>query len=313
MKKALYLIVLVIGICLLLIACSNDSGSSESADQSMDYDSSEAKAESPNLSNEMESEIASDESSDESNKEESNSSNAKESAKDRKIVYTANLAIEVKDIQQSLNHIQTKVSDYGGYIVESTMDKGQEDDMASGSITVRIPQDQFREFIQLVEDGSSKVIENSISGQDVTEEYVDLESRLKSKRVVEERLLSFMEKAEKTEDLLTISNDLATVQEEIEQVLGRMKYLDNRAELATLTIHIQENNVTLTTMNNQDLNTWEQTKQQFVKSINMLVSFFSSLFVFLVGNLPVLLLLGGLGVVFLLIVKKKMNHRQNDS
>src|SRR5690606_12068557 len=125
-------------------------------------------------------------------------------------------------------------------------------------ITVRIPQDQFREFIQLVEDGSSKVLESSISGQDVTEEYVDLESRLKSKRVVEERLLAFMEKAEKTEDLLTISNDLAIVQEDIEEVLGRMKYLENRTNLATVTIHIQENNVTLSTINNEELNTWEQ-------------------------------------------------------
>jgi hypothetical protein len=171
-------------------------------------------------------------------------------------------------------------------------------------MTVRIPQKQFTEFIKIVEQGSSKVLENTTSGQDATEEYIDLESRLTSKRVVEERLLSFMDQAKKTEDLLKISNDLADVQEEIEKITGQMNYLENKSDLATINIYIQEANVSLTGTGKDDLNTWEQTKQQFMKSINFLITAFSSLFIFLIGNVPVILLIGIVILGILLIVRK---------
>jgi hypothetical protein len=305
-RKAL-MVILVGFLSIWMVACSNDSESGEAA---ADYDVSEEKAESSDFSNSADNDRAEEESDGEFQESDSSDQTAKNV--NRKIIYTAKLDIVVKNYQHTLNHIQTQVADYGGYIVESNMSKSEGDETTNGYITVRIPQEEFREFIQLVEEGSSNVLESSISGQDVTEEYVDLESRLKSKRVVEERLLSFMEKAEKTEDLLTISNDLASVQEEIEEIMGRMKYLDNRAELATVTIHIQENNVSLTTMSDKDLNSWDQTKQQFVKSINMLLSFFSSLFIFLVGNLPVLLLLGVIGVLTYWIVQKLRRSRKID-
>src|SRR5690625_5914174 len=165
------------------------------------------------------------------------------------------------------------------------MYEDQENESKHGQITVRIPQEKFQEFIKLVEEGSYKVLESSTSGQDVTEEYVDLESRLKSKRVVEERLISFMEQAEKTEDLLKISNDLAEVQEQIEELTGRMKYLQNKSDLATVTIYIQESNVELSGTGKDKLNTWEETEQQFMKSINFLIITFSSLFIFFVEGL----------------------------
>ncbi len=89
------------------------------------------------------------------------------------------------------------------------------------------------------------MLQRNISGDDVTEEYVDLESRLKSKRVVEERLISFMNNAEKTEDLLKISEDLAEVQEEIETIEGRKKFLENQTSLSTIIITLYENKVTV--------------------------------------------------------------------
>src|SRR5690606_37225471 len=143
--------------------------------------------------------------------------------RDRFIIYHANLSIEVKNYDEAVNEIESQAASKGGYVVESTM-HGRGDDRRTGYITLRIPQEHFPSFLQFMEEGSFKVLDSNISGEDVTEEYVDLESRLKSKRVVEERLLAFMEEAEKTEDLLTISNDLATVQQDIEEVLGRMKY-----------------------------------------------------------------------------------------
>ncbi|RYG71971.1 DUF4349 domain-containing protein [Lentibacillus lipolyticus] len=229
---------------------------------------------------------------------------------DRKVIYNANLHIEVKNYEKTAADIREEVSERDGYIVESSMHGDSEDGARSGQLTARVPQEHFQEFIELVEDGSKQVVNSSISGKDVTEEYVDLESRLESKRVVEKRLSSFMEQAEKTEDLLKISEDLAKVQKEIEQITGRMNYLQNKVDLATVTIRMEEKNVTITS--EDDLNTWEQTKQQFMKSINFLLSAFSGLVVFIIGNLPVLIILGIVGAAVYWIIRKRMRDKRGE-
>lgn len=167
--------------------------------------------------------------------------------------------------------------------------------------------------MEVVEKGSTRVIDRVISGQDVTEEFVDLESRLKSKKQVEERLLEFMEDAEKTEDLLKISDDLARVQEEIETIVGRLNYLKDKTDFATVTIHIQEENVKLTSMNEGELNTWDEAKKQWMRSINFILTAFSGMFVFFVGNFPLFLLgLIFIGIGFIIWQKVRRKRRNED-
>lgn len=309
--RYIFRVIMIISISILITACSNEARDSESSSDQANLNTEEKSSqENSSVSSGAGDDAVSEDSG--SQERDATSQNGEASDVNRKIIYTANLRIEVKNYQKAINNIQNQVADRDGYIVESNMRGGSEDGSTNGQITARIPQEQFREFVQLVEEGSSEVLESSISGQDVTEEYIDLESRLKSKRVVEKRLLSFMEQAEKTEDLLTISDDLAKVQEEIEEITGRMNYLQNKADLATVTIHIQEKNVTISSINEEDLNTWEKTKQQFMKSINVLISAFSSLFVFFIGNLPVLLILGAAGLAIFFIIKRRKRSSRED-
>ncbi|WP_404451567.1 DUF4349 domain-containing protein [Virgibacillus necropolis] len=312
MKKILF-IMFMLSFGIFAAACSNEGKSSDSGDKaaSSTEESTAGKGEYANIGTGT-NDSANEQQDGKSHSEDANSNEEGNSHVNRKIIYTANLRIQVKNFQEVLNDIQTQVTNRGGYIVESNMYGDNEEGSTSGQITARIPQDQFREFITFVEKGSSKVLESSITGQDVTEEYIDLESRLKSKHVVEKRLLSFMKQAEKTEDLLTISEDLAKVQGEIEEITGQMKYLQNKADLATVTIQIEENNVKLSGISKDELNTWEKTKQQFLKSINFLISAFSGLFVFLIGNLPLFILLGCIGLITFLIVKKSRKDNQRD-
>ncbi|QTY18511.1 DUF4349 domain-containing protein [Virgibacillus pantothenticus] len=109
--------------------------------------------------------------------------------------------------------------------------------------------------------------------------------------------------------ILNISADLAKVQEEIEQITGRMNYLQNKADLATIHIEVRENDVSL---KNKDLNTWEATTQQFVKSTNFLLKMVSTIFVFIAGNIPIILLFGGLITLGWRIIKKwiKKNRKK---
>src|SRR5690625_5078504 len=152
-------------------------------------------------------------------------------------------------------------------------------------MTARIPEKHFQTFLNDTEEEAAEVLARNVSGQDVTEQYVDLESRLKSKRAVEERLLKFMTDAEKTEDLLKISKDLATVQEDVEVIVGKMNYLENQSAYSTIEISMHENRIVVPGLDNNDLDTWEKTKKQLATSLNFLLTAGSGLIVFFIGNL----------------------------
>lgn len=306
MKKILFII--FIGV-LVLSACSSD-------DASMNIESTSDEAGRVEMGFDggyTEEESAADYDRAEESDEAISDADVDQANTERKVIYTADLYVETNDYQQTLSDIQNETTKLGGYVVESTMyNHSGETSNRSGHIVVRIPQEDFDGFIALVESASDKVIEQNISGQDVTEEFVDLESRLTSKRTVEERLLSFMETAEETEDLLTISKDLSKVQEEIEVILGRMNYLQNKADYATVTISISEDNLTLSTISDDDLNTWEETQKQFKRSINSIIAAFSSIVIFVGGNLPVLAIIGIVALVGFLIIRKQTKKRAQE-
>ncbi|QFF97694.1 DUF4349 domain-containing protein [Psychrobacillus glaciei] len=223
---------------------------------------------------------------------------------ERMIIHKAIISTNVKNLANAQYNIEQKVKKYGGYIVESNVFQ-IDDQTSSGNMIVRIPEKHFDTFLSDTEEVASKVLERNVTGQDVTEQYVDLTSRIKSKRVVEERLLEFMKKAEKTEDLLKISSDLASVQEEIEVIVGKIKYLENQTSFSTVELTMYENRVIIPEIDNKDLNTLDKTKKQFVTSTNALLAAGSGVIVFLIGNLPVFLFLGVIAFVVYWIFKRR--------
>lgn len=222
----------------------------------------------------------------------------------RMIIHQARISTSVKDLKKAQHNMEQRVKDYGGYIVESNVYL-ESDETSSGKMIVRIPEKHFETFLSEAEVEASKVLEKNVTGQDVTEQYVDLSSRVKSKRAVEERLLAFMKDAEKTEDLLKISSDLAKVQEEIEVLVGKIKYLENQTSFSTIELTMFENRVIIPEIENKDLNTWEKTKKQLITSTNALLSIGSGIIVFIVGNLPVLILVTIIAVAVFWIIKKR--------
>ena len=227
------------------------------------------------------------------------------------VIYQADLQLRVKQFEKTVQILEEKVEKYGGYIAESNVNKEGKEQM-SGSIKIRIPQNHFQDFLHDAEGQAAEVVQRDILGQDVTEEYVDLSSRLKSKKVVEERLISFMKGAAKTEDLLKISSDLAAVQEEIEVIEGKMKFLENQTSLSTINITLYENKVIVPNLEKENLNTWEKTKKQFMKSTNGLLAALSGLVVFFIGNLPIIVIIAVIAILIFLYIKKikKGNSRE---
>lgn len=227
--------------------------------------------------------------------------------KDRKVIFNAFLNLRVDNFKKAQSSLEAKAESYGGYIVNSQTNNY--DDQLNGNMVFRIPDNHFQDFLHDSEGIAAEVTERQVTGNDVTEEYVDLESRLKSKRTVEARLLDFMKDAAKTEDLLKISEDLNRVQEEIEQLLGRIKYIDNQTAYSTVTINMMQNLVYVPKVDSTQLNTWEKTKKQFATSLNFLLVVFSGSVIFLAGNLPIFLIGGLLGWLFYFIYKRKKDKR----
>lgn len=221
----------------------------------------------------------------------------------RMIIHRADLQLNVKNLEKAQLTIEKKVSDYGGYIVESNVYRESEESISS-QLTVRIPEKYFQTFLTDAEGEAAEVLQRNVTGEDITEQYIDLESRVKSKRTVEERLLAFMGKAEKTEDLLKISADLSKVQEEIELIVGKMKYLENQTSFSTIQIGMYENRVIVPELDSKKLDTWEKTKKQLATSTNFIFAAGSGLIVLFFGNLPVLIFLLLVGIGIYLIVKR---------
>lgn len=281
---------------LLLSACSSDSDSksSENAKSKQDIASIE---------------MNNDQSS--GNQNETKEDRQQETkAQNRMVIYNASLNMEVKKLTEVQKKVSQLVNQTGGYIVQQNIYQNDEERQES-SLTARIPQEHFQSFLEKVKKLGIKIKDENISGEDVTEEYVDLNSRLKSKKLVEKRLTQFMNKAKDTKTLLQISNELAKVQEEIETIEGKIKYIENQTSLSTVTITLIENKVVVPGLENDKLNTWEKTKKQFMNSINFIISFFSGLFIFIIGYFPVILILGIIGAIITIVWKRMKKKSDN--
>lgn len=164
-------------------------------------------------------------------------------AMDRKIIRNADLALEVgapNDAQQKVGSIAESL---GGFVVTSesklrpTGDGAKQD--VEVTLVVRVPSQQFSTAVEQILALGSRVIQNKKTGEDVTEEFIDLEARIKTQKGLEEQFLEIMKRANKVEDALEVQRQIAEVRTEIEKLEGRKRFLANKASLSTITVALQ--------------------------------------------------------------------------
>lgn len=303
-KLKYLLLIFALAFAAILGACSSDShsGDGKKAGESMEQSSLADMGNSAGRTDNSSADMIEGE-----NNPETQAGNQSQSL-DRKIIRQAELHVRVKDFNEAQKILERKAEQFGGFIVNSTISRDG-DEQTSGTIMIRVPASNFEAFLHEAEGEAAEILERVVRGEDVTEQYVDLASRLKSKKAVEARLLEFMKNATKTDDLLQISSDLGEVQEEIEQLTGKMKYLENQASMSTITINLFENKLVAKGTTPSELNTWERTKKQFLSSTNFLLSFFSGLIVFIIGNLPVFVTLATIVLISFLFIKKVVKRK----
>jgi hypothetical protein len=161
---------------------------------------------------------------------------------ERLIIRDGSISMVVADTraaQQAIEEMVTEMADEGAYVVSSEEHGGVEGGSPHVAMSIRVPAARFDEAMDRLASLAVQVTTRNESGQDVTEEYVDLEARLESLEAARERLLEIMQDTRTTDELLKAEQQLTQREAEIESLKGRMQYLAQAARLARIWIELQ--------------------------------------------------------------------------
>lgn len=211
----------------------------------------------------------------------------------RKIVFTGQVDVVVEDMakaNQELNSLVAGIQQAGGYLAHQEL-AGVAGSHRIGTWTVRVPQPSFDKFLADVEK-LGELQRSSRDAQDVTEEYMDFEARLKNKQASEQRLLGHLEKTGDLKDTLEVERELSRVRGEVEQLQGRLNLLKNRTVLATVIITLHERlgftPATAPDFTTQASRTFDGSWQAFTAFLRFLALFFVAIVPWLCVVAPIL-------------------------
>ncbi len=156
------------------------------------------------------------------------------SVQKQKIIKTARLAFETKDITTTHKSILELANQNKGLVQNDN--SGKSYNRIFRNMVIRIPSENFQVFIEGISEGVSYFDQKDISRQDVSEEFVDLEARLKAKWELEKRYLELLKQAKNVKEMLEIERELSKIREEIEAKQGRLQFLQNRVSMSAVSL-----------------------------------------------------------------------------
>lgn len=221
----------------------------------------------------------------------------------RKWIITVNMDAETEDLDALLESVAVQIEALGGYVEDQRITNGSRYSTSryrSASMTVRIPAGDVDSFTQEVA-GVCNVVRSSKSLEDVTLTYVATESRMKALQTEEARLLELMEQAETMADLLEIEARLTDVRYELESVTSQLRTYDNLVDYATIYLGIDEVKE-YTPVEEETL--WQRISGGFVRSLKGLGETLLDLAVWLIVNLPYLVVFAGIVWVVIVIIRR---------
>jgi hypothetical protein len=162
---------------------------------------------------------------------------------ERKVIRNAELTVEIESPAEAQRRLASVAESHGGFVVTS---ESRQDARAGGAksaqivvLEMRVPADQFDAVMSAARGVGGRVSGEKISGRDVTEEYIDLEARLRAQRALEAQILEIMKRAQRVSDALEVNAQLAQVRSEIERLEGRRRFLENQSSLSTIKITLE--------------------------------------------------------------------------
>ncbi len=159
----------------------------------------------------------------------------------RLVIQNVEMSIVVDDVNARVNAIQGMAKAMGGFVVSVNIYQAAVYDgepVPQATIVVRVPQEKLDDALTQIKQGVVDVPNENRSGQDVTDQYVDLQSRLKAKEAAEQQLLTIMQDAKRTEDVLAVYAQLQQIQSDIEVLKGQIKYYEQSAALSAISVNV---------------------------------------------------------------------------
>jgi hypothetical protein len=233
----------------------------------------------------------------------------------RKIIYTGNIGLQVKDPATTMQQIHDMASAAGGYTAQSQLYQ-YSGDLMRGMIVIRVPAESYGSMLARIRELGSRVLNETSNASDVTAEYTDLEAQLRNLEAAERELQALLTEVRqkpnaKPADILEVYDALSQKRGEIEQVKGRLQYLANQVGFSTITVDLVPDQVTAPVIEEgwQPLVT---VKNAFRSLVNILQGLVELLINLVIVVLPVALLLA-LPIVLLLLLVRWLARRRKRS
>ena len=164
-------------------------------------------------------------------------------AADRKIIRNAEITIEVPSTTDAQHQVTSIAETHGGFVVTSEAKQRESNDPAQRTLdiklVVRVPSNQFGRAFDEIKKLAGNTPSENVTSQDVTEDFIDLEARIKTQKALEVQFLEIMRQANKIADALEVQRQIAEVRTDIEKLEGRKRFLENRSSLSTINVNIQ--------------------------------------------------------------------------
>jgi hypothetical protein len=204
----------------------------------------------------------------------------------RRVVKNASLDLLVKKAEDTAREVEKMIQDLGGFVSYSDIYEISEG-TKGGNVTIRVSVNKLGLALEAIRKLAIKVQRESINSQDVTEQYVDLEARLKNAQAEEAQYLQIMKQSQNVKDTLEVASRLADVRLRIEQIQGQLKYLSQQVDLSLISVSLtEEADVQVFGLRWRPLFV---IKQQLRQALNGLTNYVDSVISF-IFNLPVLIL-----------------------
>jgi len=164
-------------------------------------------------------------------------------ASDRLVIRDTFMSMQVKDVRSVANQIQTKARELGGYLVDENVNMPE--GAASGNITVRVPEEKRTEALEAFRGMGVKVVSETVSGRDVTDQYEDIDAKLLVLDKTKTKFEVIMDEASKVTDLLQVQRELVNLQQQIDSLKGRRQYLEQSSKLTKISVYLSTDELAL--------------------------------------------------------------------
>jgi hypothetical protein len=162
---------------------------------------------------------------------------------ERLVIQESNLSLLVKNVVEVRKNILDYTKTSGGYMVSSSVSNPQ--DAPTATVIIRIPSDKLDAALDYFHSLSVKVVSENLSGRDVTDQYVDIDARLKTLRSTKERFESILAQAVEIKDITNLTREILSVQRQIDSLIGQQESLKQNASLSKLTIYMSTDELAL--------------------------------------------------------------------